>query len=85
MVDDVGKLKVMGHGVLIERMGASGTAHNQRLELKMTLTNPSATAQIMVSAARASMRLEPGCYVLPEIPPIDLLPEDRESIIRNFV
>ena len=42
MVDDVGKLKVMGHGVLIERMGASGTAHNQRLELKMTLTNPSA-------------------------------------------
>lgn len=85
MVDDVDKLKVMGHGVLIERIGASGTAHNQRLKLKMTLTNPAATAQVMVSAARACVRLKPGCYVLPEIPVIDLLPGDRETIIRTMV
>jgi diaminopimelate dehydrogenase len=85
MVEDVDQLKVMGHGVLIERMGASGPAHNQRLELKMALSNPSATAQVMVCAARASMRLKPGCYVLAEIPPIDLLPGDRESLIRSFV
>ncbi len=84
-VDDVGKVKVMGHGVLVERIGASGTAHNQRLELKMSLTNPSATAQIMVSAARASMRLDPGCYALAEIPPIDLLPGNREDLVCSLV
>lgn len=84
-VDDVAKVKVMGHGVRLERMGSSGTAHNQTLELKLRLTNPSATAQIMVSAARASMRLNPGCYVLGEIPPIDLLPGDRETLVKNLI
>lgn len=84
-VDDVAKVKVMGHGVKLERMGSSGTAHNQTLELKLRLTNPSATAQIMVSAARASMRLNPGCYVLGEIPPIDLLPGDRETLVKNLI
>jgi diaminopimelate dehydrogenase len=84
-VDDVAKVKVMGHGVKLERMGSSGSAHNQTLELKLRLTNPSATAQIMVSAARASMRLNPGCYVLGEIPPVDLLPGDRETLVKNLV
>lgn len=84
-VDDVAKVKVMGHGVRLERMGSSGTAHNQTLELKLRLTNPSATAQIMVSAARASMRLNPGCYVLGEIPPINLLPGDRETLVKNLI
>lgn len=84
-VDDAAQLKVTGHGVRITRAGSSGTAHNQLLELKMRLTNPAATAQIMVAAARASMRLQPGCYVLGEIPPIDLLPLNREEIIKKLV
>ena len=84
-VQDIEKVRVMGHGVCVERIGSSGTAHNQHLELKMRLTNPSATAQIMVSAARASMRLSPGCYALGEIPPVDLLPGNREDVILNFV
>lgn len=84
-VDDVSRVKVMGHGVSIERMGASGTAQNQRLELGMMLTNPSATAQIMVAAARASTRLRPGCYTLPEIPPIFLLPGEQEHLIHDLV
>ncbi len=84
-VDDVSKVKVMGHGVRLERMGSSGTAHNQTLELKLRVANPSATAQIMVSAARASMRLNPGCYVLGEIPPVDLLPGDRETLVKNLI
>lgn len=84
-VNDVSSVKVMGHGVSIERMGASGTAQNQRLELRMMLTNPSATAQIMVAAARASTRLHPGCYTLPEIPPIFLLPGKQEDLIHDLV
>ena len=84
-VDHVAPLKVTGHGVHIQRIGRSGTAHSQLLDLKMRLTNPAATAQIMAAAARASMRLKPGCYVLGEIPPIDLLPGGREEIIKKLV
>lgn len=84
-VDDLMQLKVAAHGVRISRCGSSGTAQNQLLELQMKLTNPAATAQIMVAAARASLLLKPGCYVLGEIPPIDLLPRGREEIIKKMV
>ena len=61
-VDDVEVLKDTGHGVHIERKGVSGTTHNQRMEFIMSVTNPAVTAQIMVSAARASLKQTPGCY-----------------------
>lgn len=84
-VEDLAQLKVTSHGVRISRTGSSGTAQNQLLELKMKLTNPAATAQIMVAAARASLRLKPGCYVLSEVPPIDLLPSSRETVIKEMI
>lgn len=84
-VNDLRPYKSRGHGVRIRRTGSSGRAHNQLLELKMRLTNPAAAAQIMISAARASMRLPPGGYVLGEIPPLDLLPESREALIGRLV
>jgi len=84
-VEQVLDLEAMGHGVFLERYGSSGTAQNQVLELRMRLTNPSATAQVMVSAARASTSLTPGAYVLGEIPPIDLLPGDRDTLLKTLV
>ena len=84
-VDDLTPIKVTGHGVRIARAGSSGPAQNQLLELNMRITNPAATAQIMAAAARACMRLKPGCYVLGEVPPIDLLPVDREAAIQKLV
>ena len=84
-VDDLTPIKVTGHGVRMARTGSSGTAQNQLLELNMRITNPAATAQIMAAAARACMRLKPGCYVLGEVPPIDLLPVDREAAIQKLV
>ncbi|MGB4444585.1 MAG: diaminopimelate dehydrogenase [Dethiobacteria bacterium] len=84
-VDDLTPIKVTGHGVRIARAGSSGAAQNQLLELNMRITNPAATAQIMAAAARACMRLKPGCYVLGEVPPIDLLPVDREAAIQKLV
>ena len=84
-IDDVDEVRVMAHGVQLQRVGASGSSHNQLLELNMKISNPSATAQVMVSAARASMRLAPGCYALGEIPPIDLLPGSRDDIIKSMV
>jgi diaminopimelate dehydrogenase len=84
-VESVDALKNVGHGVCMERRGVSGRTHNQWFEFRMTIHNPALTAQVMVSCARASTRLSPGAYTLPEIPPMDLLPGDREAWIKSLV
>lgn len=84
-VDDVEKLKDVGHGVVLERKGVSGQTHNQIFKYDMRINNPALTAQVMVSAARASMRQVPGAYTLIEIPVVDLLPGDRELWISKLV
>lgn len=73
------------HGVLMERTGASGLTANQKLSFDMRIDNPALTAQIMVSCARASTRLEPGCYTMIDIPPVILLNGDRMSLIKKLV
>lgn len=84
-VDDVKHVYNTGHGVCLDRFGATGPAQNQRLQLRMTLTNPVVTAQLMVAGARAALRLSPGAYTMPEIPVIDLLPGPREEILARLV
>jgi len=83
--EDIDALRDMGHGVNLVRKGVSGTTDNQLFEFNMRINNPALTAQIMVSAARASMRQPGGCYTLIEIPVIDMLPGCREAIIRRLV
>lgn len=75
----------MGHGVNLTRKGVSGTTQNQFFEFNMRINNPALTGQILVCAARASMRQPAGCYTMPEIPVIDLLPGDREQLIAQLV
>ena len=84
-VPDIDTLRDMGHGVYMERKGVSGTTQNQIFKFEMRINNPALTAQVMVAAARASMRLAPGCYTLPEIPPMDFCPGDRETLIAQLV
>lgn len=81
-VDDV---RDMGHGVHMTRKGVSGVTQNQRISFDMSINNPALTAQVLVDVARATMRLQPGCYTMPEIPVIDLLPGSREEIISTLV
>lgn len=82
---DVDALIDMGHGVDMERKGASGKTQNQRVRFQMSINNPALTAQIMIASARAAMRQErKGAYTLPEIPVIDLLPGDREEWIARL-
>ena len=83
--DDIEALQDMGHGVHMERKGVSGASHNQRMEFIMSVMNPAATAQVMVSAARASTRQSPGCYTLLEIPPIDCLCGERDALLARLV
>ena len=80
-VDNIDALKDMGHGVNMKRKGVSGKTQNQLFEFNMHINNPALTAQILVGAARASMRLTPGCYTMIEIPVIDFLPGDRDKWI----
>ena len=81
-VDDV---KDMGHGVHMTRKGVSGKTQNQRISFDMSINNPALTGQVLVDVARASMRLQPGCYTMPEIPVIDLLPGTREEVVATLV
>jgi diaminopimelate dehydrogenase len=84
-VDDVKSLIDKGHGVHIQRKGVSGTTHNQRIEFIMSICNPAAAGQIMVAAARASLRQRPGCYTLLEIPIIDFLHGDRVQLLHRLI
>ena len=84
-VECVDNLLDMGHGVNLVRKGVSGKTQNQLVEFDMKINNPALTGQILVSVARASMRQQPGAYTMIELPIIDMLYGDRESLIRRLV
>lgn len=84
-VPSVDAVRDMGHGVNMTRKGTSGRTPSQRFEFNMAINNPALTAQILVGAARASMRQRPGAYTMIEVPVIDLLPGDREELIKHLV
>lgn len=84
-VKSIDEIKDMGHGVNLVRKGVSGVTQNQLLEFNMRINNPALTAQVLVNMARASMRQQPGCYTMIEIPVIDMLPGNREDIIGAMV
>ncbi len=84
-VKSVDDLRDMGHGVHMTRKGVSGKTQNQRMSFDMSINNPALTGQVLVAVARATMRLQPGCYTMPEIPVIDLLPGGRDEIIASLV
>lgn len=81
----VDELLDMGHGVNLTRKGVSGKTQNQLFEFNMHINNPALTGQVLVCVARASMKQQPGCYTMIEIPVIDLLPGDREELIGHLV
>ncbi|MBQ2291180.1 MAG: diaminopimelate dehydrogenase [Paludibacteraceae bacterium] len=89
VVDDVEALNNVAHGVNLVRSGVSGSTHNQRFEFNMTINNPALTAQIMVSCARAAIRMKQaeryGAYTMIELAPIDLLPGNKENLIKTLV
>ena len=81
-VDD---LNDVGHGVNLVRKGVSGQTHNQHFEFDMSINNPALTGQVLVMVARAAVRQAPGCYTMIEIPVIDMLAGDRETLIHSLV
>ena len=84
-VPSVDEVRDMGHGVNLVRKGVGGQTQNQRLEFNMSINNPALTGQVLVNVARASLRQQPGCYTMIEVPVIDMLAGDRETLISHLV
>ena len=84
-VENVDDLLDMGHGVHMTRKGVSGKTQNQLFEFDMKINNPALTGQVLVVVARASMLQKPGCYTMIEIPVIDMLYGNKESLIKHLV
>ena len=84
-VESVDDVRDMGHGVNLVRKGVSGQTQNQRFEFNMQINNPALTAQVLVNVARASLRQQPGCYTMIELPVIDMLPGERADLIEHLV
>ena len=84
-VPSVDAVRDMGHGVHLTRKGVSGKTQNQRMEFTMSINNPALTGQVLVNVARASMRQQPGCYTMIEVPVIDMLEGEREDLIAHLV
>jgi diaminopimelate dehydrogenase len=84
-VKDIERLINVSHGVMMERSGVSGITHNQVFKYECRINNPALTSQVMVSSARAATRQKPGCYTMIDIPVIDFLSEEKESLIKSLV
>ena len=80
----------MPHGGCVIRSGttAMGDKHTFEFGLKLE-SNPQFTSSILVSAARAAVRMhsrgETGCFTMPEVRPCDLLPQSIEEIRAHLV
>ena len=84
-VECVDNLIDMGHGVNLVRKGVSGKTQNQRMEFNMSINNPALTAQVLVAVARASFKRQPGAYTMIELPVIDMIYGEKESLIQKLV
>lgn len=88
-VECIDALNNVAHGVNLVRNGVSGDTHNQRFEFNMTINNPALTGQVLVSCARAALRLKErgdfGAKTMIELAPIDLLPGTTETLVRALV
>ena len=88
-VPSIDALNNVAHGVNLVRSGVSGDTHNQRFEFNMTINNPALTGQVLVSCARAALRLKErgdfGAKTMIELAPIDLLPGTTEQLVKALV
>lgn len=84
-VENVENIKDMGHGVTMERKGVSGQTQNQLFNFSMHINNPALTAQVLVGAARATLKQVPGAYTMIELPVVNLLPGNADEWVKELV
>lgn len=84
-VEKIENYRDMGHKVLIEHKGRSGSTHNQCIHYSHHINNPAATGQVMACAARAVIRQKPGCFTMLEIPLADYLGMPLQDAITHII
>ena len=67
-IESLAPFEQEGAGVVLERRGSGGHLGHQQFVLEGRFDETGMTAQVMVAAARALPRLQPGAYHLGEIP-----------------
>ncbi|MBQ6579731.1 MAG: diaminopimelate dehydrogenase, partial [Oscillospiraceae bacterium] len=75
-VKDISPFFNTKHGVFIENI-----YRNQKMNFSMEIDNPTLTGNILVSAMRAAFLQKPGAYLMPEIPPCNLLYGNAENLV----
>ena len=76
LVKDISQFFNTKHGVFIENI-----FENQKMNFSMEIDNPTLTGNILVSAMRAAFLQKPGAYLIPEIPPCNLLYGNAENLV----
>lgn len=84
-VQSLAELEEEGRGVVLDRRGPAGRVGHQRLLLEARGEDTVLTAQVMLAAARALPQLEPGAYVLTEIPPGAMWERGAEQAQRDWL
>ncbi len=83
-VDSIDALKDVGHGVHMTHKGVSGATHNQLFEYSMRINNPALTSQFMVFCT-SDDETAAGAYTVIEIPPVNFLQGDLDTLIAKLV
>jgi len=84
-VESLTALEQEGRGVVLDRRGIPGRLGHQHLLLEARFDESILTAQVMLAAARAIPRLEPGASVLTEIPLSAMWGERAEKAHRDWL
>ena len=84
-VESLTALEQEGRGVVLDRRGSPGRLGHQHLLLEARFDESILTAQVMLAAARAIPRLEPGASVLTEIPLSAMWGERAEKAHRDWL
>jgi diaminopimelate dehydrogenase len=84
-VESLAELEEEGRGVVLDRRGPPGRFRHQHLLLEARFDETALSAQVMLAAARALPQLEPGAYVLPEVPLAALWGERAEKAQRDWL
>ena len=84
-VESLAELEQEGRGVVLDRRGPPGRLGHQHLLLEARFDESILTAQVMLAAARAIPRFEPGAYVLTEIPLSAMWRERAEKAHRDWL
>jgi len=73
-VESLASLEEEGHGLVMERWGRASARDHQRFLIEGRFDRVAVAGQVMVAAARALPRLQPGAHWLRDVPLAALLP-----------